>query len=264
MTTTSRSSVTALCDALETDYTRLSTTMRKINDPSPRAVGTWSIGETALHVSGSADAFLAALRGEDEFERLDEVDASNAQALAQNPERDPRVLADVLVHGGEALVAYARHVHGDPPATPFAGVEVPVSSVLGIELGEVLVHGYDMARAAGLAWQIDRAHALLTLEASLPLLPYLLDKERAAGVQLAIDLRVRGMRPVLVRVHGGLLTVEDPRGQAVDLHVSVDPVVYLLLTWNRISPWKSMLRGQLLIWGRRPWRMNEFGALLQA
>jgi hypothetical protein len=46
-------------------------------------------------------------------------------------------------------------------------------------------------------------------------------------------------------------------------HISVDPVVYLLLVFNRIKPWKPMLRGQLVPWGRRPWRVNEFGSLLQ-
>jgi hypothetical protein len=237
--------------------------MRQISDPSRHAVGTWSIGETAAHVSGSGAYFLASLRGEVELERLDEVDTGNALALTQFPERDTRVLADRLVKGGEALVAYARKVHGDPPATPFAGVEVPLSTVLGIELGELLVHGHDIARAAGLPWEIDKADAIATLQASLPMLPFLLDTERAAGVRLAVDLRVRGMRPVLVRVEDGSLSVEDPDGQYVDLHIAVDPAAYLLLTWNRIPPWQPILRGQLLVWGRRPWRVNELAALLQ-
>lgn len=53
-------------------------------------------------------------RGEANLERLDEVDAGNARGLAENPERDPRVPADRLDRGGEALVAYARQVDGDP------------------------------------------------------------------------------------------------------------------------------------------------------
>lgn len=161
------------------------------------------------------------------------------------------------------MVAYARTVRGDPTVAPFAGVEVPLSTLLGIQLGEVLVHGFDIARAAGLPWQIDRAHAVLTLEAYMPLLPDTLDRERASGVRLAIDLRVRGMQPVVVRIQDGILVVEDAHGQRVDCHISVDPVVYLLLVFNRIKPWKPILRGQLVTWGRRPLRVNEFRSLLQ-
>ncbi len=262
MKTASASQVEACCDALVVSRARLSAVMRQVTDPSATAVGTWTIGETAQHLSGSAEYWLAAIRGDTDLERLDEVAASNARALAANPERDPRVLADRLDRGEDALVAFARQVDGDPTIAPFVGAEMPLSTVLGLELGELLVHGHDIARAAGLAWPIDPHHAQLTLQGYLPLFPYLLNRERAAGVHLALDLRVRGMRPVVVRIEDAILTVEDSRGQPVDAHLSAQPATYLLLTWNRISPWKPILRGQLTVWGRRPWRVTELGPLL--
>lgn len=66
----------------------------QITDPGPRAVGTWSIGETALHVAGSGGYFLGGLRGDLELVRLNEVAAHNAGVLAGNPERDPQVLVE--------------------------------------------------------------------------------------------------------------------------------------------------------------------------
>jgi uncharacterized protein (TIGR03083 family) len=262
MTISSASRVGVLCDELTAVRAQLSVVLRQITDPRPTAVGSWSIGETAQHLSGSAEYFLAAARGEADLERLDEIDASNARALAADPEREPRVLADRFDRGGEALVAFARTVGGDPSVTPFAGVEVPLSTLLGRELGEVLVHGRDIARAAGLPWHIDPSHAVLTLEAYLPLFPFLLDRHRAAGVRLALELRVRGMRPIIVRIEGGTLVVADSRGQRVDAHLSAEPVTYLLLTWARIAPWRPILRGQLVVWGRRPWRVGALGPLL--
>ena len=55
MTITYATSVKALCDALVVSREKLSATMRQVTDPSPRAVGTWTIGETAQHVSSSAE-----------------------------------------------------------------------------------------------------------------------------------------------------------------------------------------------------------------
>ena len=254
--------VEALCVALERASAQVAAVMRQVTDPSGRAVGTWSIGEVAAHVSGSADYFLGAARGVAVLERLDEVDAVNARSLAEDPERDPRILADRLEQGERSLVAFARSLDGDRTVQPFEGVEVPMSTTLGIELGELLVHGFDMARAAGLEWRIDPGAALITLQAYLPLFPYTLDTGRARGVRLALDMRIRGMAPVVVSIVEGRLAILDPGAAPVDAHLSAAPVAYLLLMWNRIPMWVPVLRSQLLVWGRRPWRAAELGALM--
>jgi hypothetical protein len=236
--------------------------MRSVSDPARTAVGFWSIGDTCAHVSGSGGYFLGALRGEVELERIDEVDSSNAKGLADSPERDPGRLADRLVVGERALVQHARAVGDDPPAHPFEGVEVPMSTVLGIELGELLVHGFDIARAAGLPWTIDRRDALLTLRAYLPLFPFTLDPVRAVGVHLDLEMRIRGMAPIVVHVADGTLTVASPAGGRVHAHLWADPVAYLLLMWARVPVWRPLLSGQLLIWGRQPWRAGELASLM--
>jgi uncharacterized protein (TIGR03083 family) len=254
--------VASLCDSLESVSADLAALMRSVSDPAPTAVGIWSIGETCAHVSGSAEYFLAALRGEVAPERLDEVDTSNVKALADFLERDPRRLADRLVAGERALVGHARAIHGDPPAYPFEGVEVPTSTVLGIELGELLVHGFDIARAAGLPWTIDRPAALLTLRAYLPLLPFNVDRVRAEGVHLDLEIRIRGMPAVVVHVANGAVRVTASDGGRVHAHLWADPAAYLLLMWNRVPVWRPLLSGQLLVWGRQPWRASELATLM--
>lgn len=250
--------VDAVCTALVRNAEQLAAVLRQIRDPAPKAIGIWSIGETANHVAGSHEYFLAAARGEAALEGLDEVDAGNAQSLAEDPERDPSVLADRLEGGVKELVRYAGTVEGNPAVTPFIGVEVPLSTLLAVELGEVLVHGYDIAHAAGLPWRIEASDALVAHREFLPLFPYLLDEKRSAGARVNAEMRIRGMDPFVVSVHDGILELEEATGQKVDFTMSVDPAVYLLMYFNRVNPLSQMLRGKLLLWGRRPWKIGTF------
>ncbi len=256
--------VDELCEALTATSASLSEVMRQVTDPTPIAVGHWSIGETAAHVSGSAAAFLTAVRGERTPHSIAGSDAANERSLGEDPERDPRVLASRLEAGERALVAYAEQVGDDPVVVPFEGAEVPLSSVLAVELGELLVHGHDIATAAGLGWRVDPDAARLALRGYLPLFPYMLDATRAEGVRLALEIRIRGMQPVGVSVADGRLTVQDPRELRIDAHIGATPDAYLLLTWNRIPTWKALLQGRLLVWGRRPWRAAELSGLMAA
>jgi uncharacterized protein (TIGR03083 family) len=258
MATTTDGHVDAVCTALVRNAEQLAAVLRQISDPTRKAIGIWSIGETANHVAGSHEYFLSAARGEATLESLDEVDAGNARSLAEDPERDPSVLADRLEAGVKELVRYAGTVEGDPVVKPFIGVEVPLSTLLAIELGEVVVHGYDIARAAGLPWRIEPSDALVAHREFLALLPYLLDKKRSAGARVNAEIRIRGMDPFVVSVHDGILGLEQATGQKVDFTMSVDPAVYLLMYFNRVNPLSQMLRGKLLLWGRRPWKIQTF------
>ena len=126
------------------------------------------------------------------------------------------------------------------------------------------MHGFDIARAAHLPWSIDPTAALVTLQGYLPLMPYTLDVGRAQGVRLALEIRIRGMRPVVVSIADGALVVHESGEQQVDAHIAATPTAYLLLMWNRIPAWQPLLSGQLLVWGRRPWRALELGRLTRA
>ena len=120
-------------------------------------------------------------------------------------------------------------MHGDPLVQPFTDVKVPLSCLLAIELGEVLVHGFDIARAAGLTWRIEPAHAVLAGEGSipvLPVLPVLLDRERAAGMRMRLEMRIRGFARQTLAISDGVLRVQASSGEPVDFRMSVDPVVY--------------------------------------
>jgi len=250
-----------LCDALASAGSQFTGMLERVTDPSRTAIGEWSVGETAAHAASSALFFLRVARGEVEPEALGEVARNNAVFLASDPERDPRVLAERARVGERALLAYVREVDGDPPVELFRGAVVSLSTLLAVELGEILVHGHDIARASGLAWSIDRAHAAAAAGGMLPLLPHLVDRRAAAGRRLRYELRIRGGQRAVLNFDDGTLHIMPSAGQPVDCRLSMDPVAYLLISFARIGPLRPMLQGKLWAWGRRPWLGASLPAL---
>jgi uncharacterized protein (TIGR03083 family) len=253
-----------LCGYLSEASSAFAAMLRGVRDPEVPAIGEWNAGEAAAHASNSSRHFLATLRGDAiEREEYDRIAESNARALADDPERDPRRLADRLEHGERELVAFVHDTDGDPLVEPFAGIQVPVSTVLAIELGELLVHGYDVGRAADLPWRIDPRQAAVMLEGLWPLLPFVVDPRRAAGSSASWDLRIRhGTRRLLV-LDRGVLRVDVPSGAVADCHMSAEPVAFVLLTYGRVGAWRPIVAGKLLAWGRRPWRAFMLQAILK-
>lgn len=248
----------AVRNALATAGAQLTRLLRLGPDPGLPAIGAWSVGEAAAHAAASAGYFLKVARGDREPEGLDEVAANNALFLASDPERDPLTLAERHLAGEQALLAYVDGLGTDPMVEVFCGVVAPLSTLLAVELTEVLVHGDDIARAAGLPWVIEREHAAVAAGGLLPLLPHLVDRQAAAGRRLRVELRLRGGERAILEFDDGNLRVGGADGRSVDCRLSVDPAVFLLLTFGRTGPWRPMLKGKLAAWGRRPW----LGALL--
>lgn len=250
--------------ALTTVGSRFAHMLRMVADPTRPSVGFWSVGETAAHVASSATFFLAVARGEEKPERLDEVAANNAAFLASDPERDPLTLADRFEVGERELLAYVDAVEGDPILELFEGVEVPLSTLLAVELGEVIVHGFDIAQVSGLSWRIPRGEAAPAASGMLPLLPHVINREVAAGRRARFELRIRGGSSTILELDDGTLRLSPPTQQAVDCRISADPMAYLLLSYGRIGPLRPMVQGKLTAWGRRPWLAASFPSLFQS
>ena len=243
---------------------RLAALLQRGPDPNLPAIGTWTVGEVAAHAAGSASFFLAVLRGEAPPEAIEEAATNNAAFLAANLEREPAALAGRFVAGEQALLNHATALEGDPVVEVFRGVWTPASTLLAVELAEVLVHGFDIARATRLPWEIGRGEAALATAGLVPLLPHMLDDRKAAGFAARIDLRLRGAGRTLLVFSDGTLRVSAPDGGAVDCHLSADPAAYLLLSYRRVGPIAPMVAGKMLAWGRRPWLAARMSRLFRA
>ena len=141
------------------------------------------------------------------------------------------------------------------------GMALDLAGVTGAELGEVLVHGYDIATATGRPWPLAADDARLALRAALRLAAAYANPDVACGHTGGYDLRIRGGPRVVIRFTDGRASLEQPGGAPVDCHIWAAPVALLLVLYGRAPQWGPIAKGQLLTWGRRPWRALGFKQL---
>jgi ABC-type transporter Mla subunit MlaD len=122
---------------------------------------TWTVADTAAHlvaevthytgfVTGArdAEATLARLAAEGTPAQRNAV--ANAAQLAEFTERDPSRLADMLVPAVDDFIAAASRCRGGERFLTTTGIRMTVPMMTMALLGEQLIHGLDMARAADL------------------------------------------------------------------------------------------------------------------
>jgi uncharacterized protein (TIGR03083 family) len=224
----------------------------------------WTLGQTAAHIVVDVKYHRAWLRGEGKIDYfVPDLAGENLRGIESVKERDPAVLATTVRQDNAAFV---REAAGQPVGATFAeevGPDLSLEVMLSVHLGELLVHGWDIATTLGRPWTIGRDEANIVARGVLPVLPMIVDSAAAAGVSFAYELSLRGGGPrVLIRVHDGSLTVEPIVSRApADCRISAGPAAFLLVSYGRVGQFGPILRGQLIAWGRRPWaalRLNSF------
>ena len=268
---------TSLDDTVE----RFSTLLHSVRDPAARAVGTWSIADTAAHVREVATLNSTWATGgtpPPEFREayelastvsVDHVNDVNALSLAAAPERDLHALAGLIQERVELMLYLTAEADGSEPVCWLGGLKLPLAAVLAHTLSEVLVHGGDIARAERRSFPITAVQARLIFEGFLFQLLTAADAsgfggDRSDGMRpVACELRLRDCERVLLVADQGRIRIEAPGARPADVHITADPAVMWLLMFNRIGPVGPALRGHVRVWGRRPWRLRHLVRLLQ-
>ncbi len=184
--------------------------------------------------------------------------------IAAEPTRDALGAGQAIRDAAEAFLdATAELPSGHTVPTPWyaEGTGVTVAAATRLLLGEQVIHGHDIAKAAGRKWMIDTADAELIFGAIRAMLPIIAKAEAIDGLSASFDIRVRHQSPFTVRISDGRVRVDSPAHGDVDCHIVAAPVALLLVGYGRKSQWSAIAGGNMFTWGRKPWLAFRFAAL---
>lgn len=251
-----------LRDELDEAVGRVAGLLRAAPGPEAPVPGLeWDVGTLGAHLVTIPQRYLALVAG-DPVEWPGEMAPFNERLIAELGERDPEKLAALLEQGHTALMEAAGE-DGARPIRWFFDVDMDIATLGAIGLGELVVHGLDLARAVGQRWEITRDQAATALLGLAPVLPHFLNEDVAGGLTATFHVRLRGVDDMTFALRDGALTIERGRTARPDVVISADPVAYLLVGYGRASQWPAILTGRLAAWGRKPWLAFRFANLFQ-
>jgi uncharacterized protein (TIGR03083 family) len=223
----------------------------------------WTTGELVAHLIAMCDNLTGMARGAGRpYAAVDTVAQENDEMIAEVTTHDTATLRDAAKRLADELAAGS-------PERMFkwhAGIDVTADTAAGIATGEMLVHGYDLAKALRQPWKIPPGDAAVVLDSLLNIVPNFVDQENAAGLRAVYDVRLRGRSSrYRIAFDDGACTVDRlEKVRDADCRMSADPVAFLLVSFGRRSQWWAAATGKVTAWGRKPWLGFKFASLLRA
>lgn len=226
-------------------------------DPHARPPGhAWTVQQIAVHVLTVAHRYQHLARG------LEYVHAASPSVFAAHNQTEldaamapvPDV-ADKLVAMRDELDAYFDTIADTPRILPFHAF----STMSGVTaqtnwLGELLLHGDDIAAAMNADWELPERDMLLVARGLMEVGPAYLRSEVPATTDVCVALQVPQAREFVVRIRDGLAEMRPRRvGDRPDAVLRVSAVTLTQLFYQRIGSFGSVRRGLRIVGGRRPW-----------
>ncbi|GLZ33523.1 hypothetical protein Lesp02_57110 [Lentzea sp. NBRC 105346] len=232
---------------------RVGASLRALPPDTPLARVTWTAAETGAHLVSLPGRYLAMADEPHPFPAS--LAEENQRELAGT--RDPAELATLLeAEVGKLLAAF---IDGDRPVWYYTA-RLDEYAVTASMLSELLLHGTDLARALGRPWTITRQQAVASLRAVMPAAVLVADPRMAPKARGTYHVHERGGDDWTVVVRDEV-TVSRGKPARADLHLSVDPVGFLLNAVGLMSRARFALTGGMVMWGRKPWLAAPFSGL---
>jgi len=242
--------------ALETAARRTAELIRPLSDLNvPIPDSAWTVREAAAHLVNSTGVHRDIAEGTPSpFESLapEAVAAANAGRLADIPEGDPHKLAGLLTEAVADFLESTAHRSGHDGVAFHTGLPLDLAALTCISLGELVLHGYDMATAVGSAWPINSHDAQLVLYGYRSYLGGLVQPQMAGGLTASYAIELDGGGSFVVHFVDGQYRTETVSPEPADCTISADPVALLLAASGRITQWEAIALGTFRAEGSRP------------
>jgi len=226
-------------------------------DPVARPPGhDWTVQQILAHVVTVGYRYRQLARGGDYHHAADPRDtirlnrAELEAAMAPVPE-----LADELQALCAELDGFFDAVSDDRPRFPFHAFGV-VSGITGQTnwLGELVLHGEDVARAAKVPWPLAERDMLLILRGARELAPLYLRPDIAADTNICVAVQIPEARPYVLHICDGVAEMRERRAtDRPDAVLRASAATLTQLLYHRIGPLTATRRGLRIVGGRRPW-----------
>ncbi|MBV8966050.1 MAG: maleylpyruvate isomerase N-terminal domain-containing protein [Mycobacteriaceae bacterium] len=227
-------------------------------DPLARPPGsTWTVQQVVAHVLTVARRYQGQAQGRG-YRRaatprgVDVINQDELQAAIASVAE----MTDQLQALTPELDRFFDSISTDDTAFPFHG-GVMVSGLTGQTnwIGELLLHGQDIARAVKAPWEIAERDMLLVLRGVMEIIPAYLRTDVSADTDVMVAFTITAARPYLIHIHDGVAEARprraDDRPDAV-LRAPASTLIQLL--YQRIGPYRGTLHGLRVVGGRRPWK----------
>jgi uncharacterized protein (TIGR03083 family) len=244
--------------AIDSVAERLTTLLSDVVDPAlpVPALPGWSVQDVAAHLVTVVVRYSDGPEGRGTWTPTwVELPALNDLQLEKVRRTSLGELSTQLREELTLVAAQIRGYGSPPPSYRFHGQEpIRADIALGALLGELVVHGYDIAKALHRHWPIDPHHVALIIEGINPILPGLVRPERVHGLNATFEIRLRKQTTDRWVFRDGRLRINPSvEPKSVDVHISGDPAAVLLVYYRREPQWKQIATGRMLAWGRKPW-----------
>lgn len=225
------------------------------DDAQPLAGSAWTVREATAHLATVAPRYAKFPHGTQPLaETPADLPALNADEIATLRDLSVGELLGLLEAAVEAVISQVQAFGDQPPDYRFHGGGLIAADVaLGVLLGELVVHGWDLARTMRRRWPVTRQQVSLIWTGVEPILPGWVEPAHAAGHSAAYAVHLSDGVPRMLCFTDGQVATALPAGRRLDCHIGGNPAAILLVLYRRLSPWQAALTGRVVAWGRRPW-----------
>lgn len=223
-----RAEVSQLLQAASGRFAALLRALKPEDASLPVSGLTWNVGEVAAHM------LTVIRRGTGDLRRStspEDTARLNALVLEETAERDLSRLADLIEADTDTMLNKVFVRIADDRRFPFhASTMTTIVPAMAVVLGELTIHGNDIATATGHAWKIDSHTAALIWMGSSDVINGWL-KPEAANLNERYHLHFEGEpAPVALTIQNGLAQVSLELYESPDhvLQISADEFIFYL------------------------------------